>query len=266
MSTAEAGAGRGAAAIVFDKGVVMSFVNTSMRHLLFGFLTFAGVAIADPNIGAQTETVFRAQEALDAKRFDDALRLYTEAAVRGSAVAMFQLGAMNERGEGVRPNLQEAAHWYSRAAEAGSVAGMKRLANMYLDGEGVPRDVAKAEDLYRRAGRSGDSNSLFFLGQMYWMGRNGPRDPQKAVELFGQAADLGHAGALNAIGIAHQLGDGVKKDNAVAYAHFRVAAERGDATATQNSRQLEMSISAEDKARGDEIASRLRQGNPKRPT
>src|SRR5712664_3371579 len=80
------------------------------------------------------EVVSRAQEAYSARKYEDALRYYKEAAAMGNPVALFQVGAMYERGEGVRRDVVEARAWYERAVDAGSASAAKRLANMYYDG------------------------------------------------------------------------------------------------------------------------------------
>jgi TPR repeat protein len=204
------------------------------------------------------ELVLSAQKAYSAKKYDEALKSYGRAASLGSPTALFQLGAMHERGEGVERNIPEAAKWYERATAAGSVSAAKRLANMYYDGEGVPKDLGRAALLYRRAGDLGDSGSYFTLGQIYWMGSGGPREPEKAVEVFTKAAGKGNPLAMNALGIAYRLGDGVDKNDSAAYAYFKLAHEFGSILAADNLEKLTTLISDSDRSAGEKLLEQLR--------
>jgi hypothetical protein len=84
------------------------------------------------------DLVDQAQVAYEKRDYARAYKLYSRAAEVGSAVAMFQLGSMNEHGHGVKADIASAARWYQKAADAGSATGAKRLANMYFDGPGWP--------------------------------------------------------------------------------------------------------------------------------
>lgn len=54
-------------------------------------------------LGQDAESlVFDAQNAYAAKKYEQALKAYKQAANRGSPVALFQIGAMYERGEGAQ--------------------------------------------------------------------------------------------------------------------------------------------------------------------
>lgn len=211
------------------------------------------------------QLVLDAQTAYDRGKYDDALRTYEKAAQAGSSIAMFQLGAMTEQGQGTAADLAAAAKWYQRAADAGSVAAMKRLANMYLDGQGVPKSADRAVQLYEQAGKAGDVNSLFLLGQLWWNGSLGASNPKKAVAAFQEASKLGDAKSINALGIAYRLGEGVGKDDSLALAHFELASERDVAAARLNAQELEPKMSAADVARAKAELARLRsEFKPKR--
>lgn len=224
--------------------------------LIFGWGS-AATAGATPPSGAQ-ELVERAQATHASGRFHEALKQYKLAAERGEVTAMFQLGAMHERGEGVPANFATAAGWYQRSADGGSVSAMKRLANMYLDGQGVAKDFKAAAKLYQRAGAFGDANSLFLLGQLYWKGEYAERQPDLAMKTFEQCARVAHASCMNALGIGYRLGDGVEKNDALAYAYFKLAVEFGDRMAADNLQQLSSRLSANDRAFGEELTNSTR--------
>ena len=79
-------------------------------------------------------------------RYSDALRNFEEAAGKGHATAMFNLGSMYRDGEGVPRSPQAAATWYLRGAELGSPlaqgeAGRCRILGLQLfrvSGRGLP--------------------------------------------------------------------------------------------------------------------------------
>lgn len=77
-----------------------------------------------------TEMMQQAQFEYSHRNFDKAVRLYTKAASLNNPRAMFMLGGMYERGEGVKKNLIEAVVWYKKSASLGSVSALKQLANM----------------------------------------------------------------------------------------------------------------------------------------
>src|SRR5438105_13349487 len=176
----------------------MASSNHSSRYTRLMILPLVLLAASSVCCAVDLDDLMRrAQAAYSKGDYANAFENYTQAAVLGSAVALFQLGAMHERGEGITKDVVEAAKWYDRAAVAGSVSAIKRLANMYYDGEGVPKDFERADALYRRAGQLGDGNALFTLGQIYWIGSGDhQRNPIKATELFARAAERGNPRAL----------------------------------------------------------------------
>src|SRR5438105_3037132 len=103
----------------------MTIVDPFCCSLFVAMVLFSSMSTAATS-SEQAIAVEEAQSALEAKRYDEALRLYKQAAQTGSAVAMFQIGSMYEHGNGVTPNREEAANWYKRAAQAGAVPAMKR--------------------------------------------------------------------------------------------------------------------------------------------
>jgi Sel1 repeat len=81
-----------------------------------------------------------------------ATRWYRKAAEVGDLEAALNLGWLLKDGDGVEPNLAEAAHWLEVAAQAGEGAALGGLAELYEHGgEGVRQDRDEAIRLYRRA-------------------------------------------------------------------------------------------------------------------
>lgn len=218
---------------------------------LFGIAWFVLVPLAIAGDADSDGLLFKAQRAYAAKQYIEAADYYRGAANLGSPVALFQLGGMYERGEGVVKDISEAVRWYERAVYAGSAAAAKNLAGIYFDGNGVSKDLEKAAYFYTRAGDLGDSNSYYTLGLMYWMGSGVIADSRKAVELFLKAAKKRNPMAMNALGVAYEAGDGAQKNIPYAYAYFKLAHEFGDKFAAENFDGLVKKITAHDRESGE---------------
>jgi len=68
---------------------------------------------------------------------EHAVQWFTKAAEAGLPKAMFNLGHMLDKGEGVAaPDYPAAAVWYRRATDAGFGAAALNLSNMYIAGRG----------------------------------------------------------------------------------------------------------------------------------
>jgi TPR repeat protein len=85
-----------------------------------------------------------------------ALKLYVDAAQRGSAVAMANVAAAYHNGQGVEVDLEKALRLYALSARAGNLTAYYDLGQMYEDGEGVKASRAKAAQFYRVAAESDD--------------------------------------------------------------------------------------------------------------
>ena len=67
----------------------------------------------------------------------------------------FNLGYMNENGQGVAQDYAEAVRLYLLAAEQGHASAQNNLGYMYEKGLGVAQDYAEAVRLYRLADAQG---------------------------------------------------------------------------------------------------------------
>lgn len=124
-----------------------------------------------------------------------------EAADRGSAAAMAQLGFMYEDGEGVARNLEQAASFMRRAAERGNYAGQVYLGGSFLFGEGVEADAEEARGWLEAAANQGEPFALYALAQMYANGTGVEADDATRLALLSRSAALGYGNALRALGI-----------------------------------------------------------------
>lgn len=65
-------------------------------------------------------------------------------AEQGNATALFNLGLMYDKGEGVPQDYGEALKWYRKAAELGHASAQFNLGFIYTYGLGVPEDYGEA--------------------------------------------------------------------------------------------------------------------------
>jgi uncharacterized protein len=81
--------------------------------------------------------------------------LLEQAAVRDHPHAMYNLGVMHQRGDGVGRDDLMAFRWYEKAALAGLAKAQYNLGMMYHNGLGVPPDEDKALEWWKKAADQG---------------------------------------------------------------------------------------------------------------
>jgi hypothetical protein len=114
------------------------------------------VAIPNPSISA---TLAQAQGYRDAKDFAKALSLLRKAADLGDAEAMYKLGQLYDRGNGVNQDYAQARQWYQKAAKTGSAKAMNNLGWQYQYAHGVNQDYAQARQWYQKAADAGNMDA-----------------------------------------------------------------------------------------------------------
>jgi TPR repeat protein len=159
-----------------------------------------------------------------------AIKYYLDAADRGHAGAMNDLGRLFEYGIGVPKNMSTALEWYQSAAGHGHTRAMTHLGQLNENGVEIPRDLADAARWYEKAARLGDVAAMSSLAHL--LRQTG--DPVAAASWYEKAAAQGLASAMNALGEFSEAGLGVTQDYARARGWYRNAAELGDADAMGN--------------------------------
>jgi TPR repeat protein len=122
----------------------------------------------------------------------DNLSHWQRLAVKGSASAQFNLGAMYDNGDGVPESDAEAAKWYYLAAAQGHVTAQFNLGVMYANGEGVTEDTAEAATWYRKAADQGDYRAQYNLGALYANGEGVPQSNSESYVWLNIAAMSGN--------------------------------------------------------------------------
>ncbi|HEV2816729.1 MAG TPA: SPOR domain-containing protein [Allosphingosinicella sp.] len=143
-------------------------------------------------------------------------------------------------------------------ADRGDADAQYAMAQAYFLGRGVPQNTNLAEQWYERAARQGNEEAQANYGLLLF--QNGRR--REALPWIERAANRGDPRAQYVLGTALFNGDLVGQDSARAYALMSRAAEAGLPPAISQLAAMEPHISAEDRARGLELARRLPSAPP----
>ena len=139
-----------------------------------------------------------AKEAFDAKRYDEAYRLFMKSDLEDREVQYF-MGHLYGSGHGVLRNEFEAVKWFRKAAEQGHLSAQVFLGMRYANGQGVVKDEYEAIKWFRKAADLGDVFSFYKLGDMYENGRGVLRDIEEAKKWYRKAAEKGDQNAKKAL-------------------------------------------------------------------
>lgn len=148
-----------------------------------------------------------------AERWPDALRVFKEAAGRGSPYATGEVGYLYYRGfGGVTKDYAQARPWFEKAAQLGVPMAMTNLAYIYTHGIGVEKDLDKALSWLRRGEAIGFSGAMTTLGEHYIQGLGVPKDVARGLELINRAVEMEDPEAMVELALLHQRGIGVAQD------------------------------------------------------
>jgi hypothetical protein len=164
--------------------------------------------------------------ALEAGRYEDALRILRPLAEAGDTEAQLNMGALYDIGGGVPKDKTQAAAWYRRAAEGGHAQAAVNLAVMYEAGSGVPQSLADAARWYRGAAELGHVRAQYYYALMCEEGTGVPQDYAEAAKWYRAAADQGELRAQFSLAVLYRKGLGVPQDNVQAYLWYDLAATR----------------------------------------
>jgi hypothetical protein len=112
--------------------------------------------ITVPKVDEKEKNFRLAKEAFDAKRYDEAYRLFMKSDLEDKEVQWY-LGRIYNHGYGVPRNDYEAIKWYRKSAESDFSPSQRNLGIMYELGQGVTIDRNKAMEWYRKAAQKDDA-------------------------------------------------------------------------------------------------------------
>ncbi len=112
----------------------------------------------------------------------------------GSGARCTQLGAMYDRGDGVRKDRTRGATFYELGCDRGDTWGCVNFGLSLETGIGVRQDVDAAERVYRKACEAGNADGCFKLGAMRdEMGPPTARNPGEVLHYYERACTGGIA-------------------------------------------------------------------------
>ena len=92
--------------------------------------------------------------------------LLRRAADAGLPTAMYLLGVMTERGQGMPQDIPAAVALYRQSAERGMRSGQARYGLALMQGNGIKADLQEGESWLRRAALQGDPDSSALVGDL----------------------------------------------------------------------------------------------------
>ncbi|MBK8739793.1 MAG: sel1 repeat family protein [Betaproteobacteria bacterium] len=167
-----------------------------LRALLAAFLMIA--AHAGSVRGGPIED---GEAMLGAGDYANAFSLFMELAGSRDPRALFYVGLMYQRGEGVARDVNVAAKWFRRSADQGDDVAQFSLARMYQSGVGVPHAYTEALKWYGASAGQGNADAAYNIGLMYERGEGVIQDHVAARWWIQKAADLRSADAMAALAV-----------------------------------------------------------------
>ncbi len=127
------------------------------------------------------------------QRYDFAteLRIFLQLTVQDEALALYNLGVMYERGNGVTQDYAEAMRWYRKAADQGEVSAQYNVGVICFKGQGVTQNYAQAMKWFRIAADQGLARAQTGLGLLYEKGRGVTQNYVQAHVWYDLAAAQG---------------------------------------------------------------------------
>jgi len=154
---------------------------------------------------------------------------------------------------GVPRDLKQAGAWFNAAAKAGYPAALFAAGRMVDMGEGVPADQKRAIVYYKEAAVKGDRDAEFALATFFYDGEVVEKNRATARKLFEAAARQGQVDAMFNLGAMELNGEGGPADLAMAYVWLNLAKQGGHAQADAAIKAAAPKLSAQDRARADQI-------------
>lgn len=184
--------------------------------------------LPDTSLKEESEWLSDAVAHINQNEFDAAVKIYVMLIDQGSNEAMM---ACREYLKQDKLFAQEMFSICTQKEVHAIPGAMFILGWMYQRGEGVPQDVEKAVEPYQLSADQGNAFAQLHLGSLYYRGKGIPQDVKKAAELYHLAADQGDASAQEGLGYLYQYGEGVQQDFTKAVRYFHLSADQGNANA-----------------------------------
>lgn len=157
--------------------------------------------------------------------FANARELFSAAAEKGDATAMYNLGVLFLQGSGVSKDARVAKLWFAKAAGKDDPDAILALASLLSASKDAPADQLEAVKWFKKLTAEDNVTALYNLGCLYLNGSDAVRNSDEAVRCFRKAADKKDPDGLFALGAMYMKGEGVKEDKDEAVSLWRQAAD-----------------------------------------
>lgn len=121
------------------------------------------------------------------KDYSTALEEWSTPELEQHPEAMFALGVLYMRGQGVTQDLNQGAEYYLKSASMGFGSAQYNLGLAFYNGKGVPKDLAKSEYWWLQAARQNHPVAQYNLGAILWSGQEIQQDQARAMHWFRKA-------------------------------------------------------------------------------
>lgn len=202
---------------------------------------------------ASTEPAAQSQAAIPPVPEEAGPAALREAAAKGDARALFEIGNRYMEGRGVAADFAKAAKWYEVSGGQGFAPAQYRLGNFNEKGLGMPRDLEKAKTWYQLSAQQGNASAMHNLAVLFATGANGNPDNASAVRWFTDAAELGVKDSQFNLGILAAKGLGMPVNLEESYKWFSLAANAGDKDAADKRDQIAKALKPEQLERAKDM-------------
>ena len=185
----------------------------------------------------------------------EALSLCEGLAQRGHARALYCIGNIYWRGQGVEKDYNKARGYFEIAAKQNHSPSLNNLGQMYENGDGVEKNGEKAAELYLAASNAGNAVASQNLGSLYMFGQIVPQNYALALKYYHLSLDQGSTSdvVLNNLGVLYMDGKGTVQDWNKALKYLSLSAEKGNIQGKNNLRILKSNIQARQSTKKEKI-------------
>ena len=192
--------------------------------------------------------------------YDQALKWYREGASRGDAMAMFNLGLMNQNGFGTPTDTLAAREWYIKSLDQGyGLAGIALAANSVRMGTGKS-DQPEAIEWLQKAAQTRDGRTDWALGLAYVWGI-GTHEDLKSVSSLEEGAQRNFAIAQTALAHLYEEGSGVPLDNVRALTWLLIAQKKTKHSLDAEISKLEVKLTVQEILTAETRANEFKPAN-----
>jgi TPR repeat protein len=151
----------------------------TQRHIIIAiFLSSLFFLVSTDSYAGLLEKLSEGQSAFNSGDYENAVKIWRDAALQGSSNAQVLVGLAYAKGWGVAKDLQSSRMWYHIAAENNNPTAQFLLGLYYISHSDIPQ-VDTGLMWIKRAAHNGDISAKGFLKkaeEKHWFENLAPRD------------------------------------------------------------------------------------------